>query len=96
MHKLAAEQCCKVDGSSTCLPEDHQDAREYIVSRNDGFDLLDHAFSWKGVGKKGRLLGIKMEHFNQNLTVIPFGFVEGLNWWVFGKTKKLLFVDLEG
>jgi hypothetical protein len=62
MHKLAAEQCCKVDGSSTCLPEDHQDAREYIVSRNDGFDLLSY---WIMLFP-GRVLAKKEASWHQN------------------------------
>jgi hypothetical protein len=53
------------------------------------FCLTGSCFFLEGCWQKRKLLGIKMEHFNQNLTVIPFGFVEGLNWWVFGKTKKI-------
>jgi hypothetical protein len=45
-------------------------------------------FSGRAYLRKSEHLGIKMDHFNQNLTVVPFGFVEGLNWWVLGKSDK--------
>jgi hypothetical protein len=86
IRKLAAERGYTVCGSSTCLPGDYRDARLYLVSRNDVFDLM--FFSGRAYLRKSEHLGIKMDHFNQNLTVIPFGFVEGLNWWVFGKSDK--------
>jgi hypothetical protein len=91
VRKLAAERGYTVCGSSTCLPGDYRDAREYLVSRNDIFDLMFYCimlFSARAYLRKSEHLGIQMNQFNQNLTVIPFGFVEGLNWWVFGKTDK--------
>jgi hypothetical protein len=39
IRKLAAERGYTVCGSSTCLPGDYRDARAYLVSRNDIFDL---------------------------------------------------------
>jgi hypothetical protein len=89
--KLAPEQGYTVCGSSTCLPGHYRDARAYLVSRNDLFDLMFYCitlFSGRAYLQKSEHLGIKMNHFNHNLMKIPFGFVEGLNWWVFGKSDK--------
>jgi hypothetical protein len=67
----------------TSSPGDYQDARAYLVSKNDIM-----LFSGRAHLQKSEHLSIRIVHFNQKLTVIPFGFVEGLNWWVWGKSDK--------
>jgi hypothetical protein len=92
VQKIAAERGYKVCGSSTCLPGDYRDAKNYLVSQNSLFDLMFYcimliagrAYLWKI-----EHLGITGEQFNKDLTVIPYGNIEGLNWWVFGKTDKV-------
>jgi hypothetical protein len=45
-------------------------------------------FSGRAHLQKSEHPGIRIVHFNKKLTVNPFGFVEGLNWWVPGKSDK--------
>jgi hypothetical protein len=92
MRNLAHRRGYKVTGSSTCLPGDYRDARSFLIGKNTIGDLMMYCimlFSARAYLRKSEQLGVKGESaFNQELTVIPDGRLEGLNWKVFGKTDQ--------